>query len=157
MPSQLEREPGEAIVDPWVRERFTLVAVRRNAVVGAAHLLRYGDDEPVGPAFRDVGEIRWLLFWPDQELRGGMENADTADALAADALEELRRRGATPLTHQPTRTDPAGSRGSPGICEGAPGLRDARGLRRALRRPTNPRAATTSWAAPTSDCPGGRP
>jgi hypothetical protein len=35
--SQLEREPDELIVDPWVVERRTLVAVERDAVVGAAH------------------------------------------------------------------------------------------------------------------------
>jgi hypothetical protein len=38
--SQLEREPGEPLVDPWVAHRHTLVAVVSEAVVGAAHLLR---------------------------------------------------------------------------------------------------------------------
>jgi hypothetical protein len=42
--NQLEREPDEAIVDPWVIERRTLVAVEHDAIVGGAHLLRYGDD-----------------------------------------------------------------------------------------------------------------
>jgi len=46
--SQLEREPGEAIVDPWVVERQTLVAIERDAVVAGAHLLRYGDSTSVG-------------------------------------------------------------------------------------------------------------
>jgi hypothetical protein len=32
--SQLEREPNEAIVDPWVFERRTLVAVDRDAIAG---------------------------------------------------------------------------------------------------------------------------
>src|SRR6478752_5958547 len=41
--SQLEREPGEPIVDPWVAQRHTLVAVRHERVAGAAHLLRYAD------------------------------------------------------------------------------------------------------------------
>jgi GNAT superfamily N-acetyltransferase len=59
--SQLEREPGEAIVDPWVVERRTLVAVERDAVVAGAHLLRYGDDDRVGESYRRVGEIRWLV------------------------------------------------------------------------------------------------
>jgi hypothetical protein len=40
--SQLERDPGEFIVDPWVAERATLVAEQRRRVVAAAHLLRYG-------------------------------------------------------------------------------------------------------------------
>jgi hypothetical protein len=39
--SQLERDPGEFIVDPWVAERATLVAEQRHRVVAAAHLLRY--------------------------------------------------------------------------------------------------------------------
>jgi GNAT superfamily N-acetyltransferase len=63
--SHLEREPGEFIADPWVRERATLVAEQNNRVAAAAHLLRYGDDEGVGRAYRGGGEIRWLLFWPE--------------------------------------------------------------------------------------------
>jgi len=63
--SHLEREPGEFIVDPWVRERATLVAQQNSRVAAAAHLLRYGADEGVGPAYRGSGEIRWLLFWPE--------------------------------------------------------------------------------------------
>jgi hypothetical protein len=62
--SQLEREPDEYIVDPWVIDRATLVAEQRGRVVGAAHLLRYGCSEDVGASYRDLGEIRWLLYWP---------------------------------------------------------------------------------------------
>jgi ABC-type spermidine/putrescine transport system permease subunit II len=43
--SQLEREPSEAIVDPWVIERRTLVAVSRDAIVAGALLHRFGSDE----------------------------------------------------------------------------------------------------------------
>ena len=60
----LERRPGEFIEDPWVSERVTLVAEQRGRVAAAAHLLRYFPDERAGTAVRDVGEIRWLLFWP---------------------------------------------------------------------------------------------
>jgi GNAT superfamily N-acetyltransferase len=60
----LERRPGEFIEDPWVSERVTLVAEQRGRVAAAAHLLRYFPDERAGTAFRDVGEIRWLLYWP---------------------------------------------------------------------------------------------
>jgi GNAT superfamily N-acetyltransferase len=63
--SQLEREPGEAIVDPWVVERRTLVAIERDAVVAGAHLLRYGDTAEVGESYRGVGEFRWLVGRPD--------------------------------------------------------------------------------------------
>lgn len=52
-------------MDPWVAERVTLVAEENSRVAAAAHLLRYGDDESVGPAYRGGGEIRWLLFWPE--------------------------------------------------------------------------------------------
>lgn len=50
--SQLEREPGEFIVDPWVSERATFVAEQRGRLVAAAHLLRYADDERVGESYR---------------------------------------------------------------------------------------------------------
>jgi len=62
--SSLERRPGEFIEDPWVSERVTLVAEQRGRVAAAAHLLRYFPDERAGAAFRGVGEIRWLLYWP---------------------------------------------------------------------------------------------
>jgi GNAT superfamily N-acetyltransferase len=62
--SQLERQPGEYIVDPWVRERLTLVAQQNERIVAAAHLLRYADDDRVSPPYRNSGEIRWLVFWP---------------------------------------------------------------------------------------------
>ncbi len=71
--SQLEREPEEAIVDPWVVERHTLVAIERDAVVAGAHLLRYGDTDEVGESYRGIGEIRWLVGRP--------EAADALDAL----------------------------------------------------------------------------
>ncbi len=62
---QLERQPGEAIVDPWVSERVTLVAEQHDRVVAAAHLLRYGAGERVAQGYRGAGEIHWLLFWPE--------------------------------------------------------------------------------------------
>jgi GNAT superfamily N-acetyltransferase len=62
--SQFEREPDEMIVDPWVAERRPLVADQDGAVAAAALVLRYRDDPDVGPGYRGVGEIRWLVFWP---------------------------------------------------------------------------------------------
>jgi GNAT superfamily N-acetyltransferase len=73
--SQLEREPAEGIVDPWVVERRTLVAVERDAIVAGALLHRFASDERVSDDYRDAGDIRWLVFSP------------TATA-AADALIE---------------------------------------------------------------------
>jgi hypothetical protein len=63
--SSLERQPGEFIEDPWVGERVTLVAEQNGWIAAAAHLLRHFSDERAGRAARDVGEIRWLLFWPE--------------------------------------------------------------------------------------------
>ncbi len=78
--SQLERQPAEFIVDPWVAERVTLVAEQRRRVVAAAHLLRYAADERVSPTYCDAGEIRWLLFWPEAALSGPPYWTDAADA-----------------------------------------------------------------------------
>ncbi|SEF57425.1 Acetyltransferase (GNAT) family protein [Thermomonospora echinospora] len=79
----LEREPGEFIVDPWVTERVTLVAVRRSRIVAAAHLLRYGAEGKVDETYRGAGEIRWLLCWPD--------SPDAGDCLALACLAQLAR------------------------------------------------------------------
>ncbi|MET0692291.1 MAG: GNAT family N-acetyltransferase [Propionibacteriaceae bacterium] len=87
--SQLERDPGEFIVDPWVSERVTLVAEQRSRVVAAAHLLRYRDDADVGSTFRGTAEIHWLVcwtpapFWPDA--------AEAGAALMAGCLAQLDR------------------------------------------------------------------
>ena len=63
--SQLEREPLETIVDPWVVERMCLVATDDQDRLHAAALLhRYGSDPDVSPDFADAGEIRWLIFSP---------------------------------------------------------------------------------------------
>jgi GNAT superfamily N-acetyltransferase len=78
--SQLEREPGEAVVDPWVIERKTLVAIERDAIVAGAHLLRYWDDERVGESYRGAAEIRWLVCAHDATEAG---NALAAACLAA--------------------------------------------------------------------------
>jgi GNAT superfamily N-acetyltransferase len=88
--SQLEREPGEFIVDRWVTERATLVAVERERVVAAAHLLRYAADERVSESYRDAGEIRWLLAWPDAPY---WPDAGAGDALAQSCIEHLRGWG----------------------------------------------------------------
>ncbi|MET9760635.1 N-acetyltransferase [Streptomyces sp. NPDC006372] len=71
--SDLERQPGEFITDPWVAERTTLVAEQRDHVVAAAHLLRYRAGAEVGEAYRDAAGIEWFVcrpaasFWPDAD------------------------------------------------------------------------------------------
>lgn len=82
--SQLEREPGEYVVDPWVIARHPLVAVVNERIVGAVHLVRYGSDERVGPGLRDSGEIRWLVFRP------GCDSDAVGDALTAASLRVFR-------------------------------------------------------------------
>ncbi|HYK28813.1 MAG TPA: GNAT family N-acetyltransferase [Streptosporangiaceae bacterium] len=81
----LERQPGEFVVDPWVSERVTFVAEQSDRVAAAAHLLRYYPDERAGAAYRNSGEIRWLLFWP----KAPHGNPYWPDA--TDAAEELIR------------------------------------------------------------------
>lgn len=90
--SQLEREPGEFIVDPWVTERVTLVAEQRRRVVAAAHLLRYAADQAVGESYRDTAEIRWLVCWP--EATYWPDAAHAGEALMAACLAQLGRWGA---------------------------------------------------------------
>jgi GNAT superfamily N-acetyltransferase len=94
MLSHTEREPGEFIVDPWVRERSTLVAQQNNGVAAAAHLLRYRDDEAVGPDYRGSGEIRWLLFWPEGPASGNRwwaPGTQAAGALIAACTAQLEQ------------------------------------------------------------------
>lgn len=85
--SQLEREPDEYTVDPWAVDRTARVAVVRDRLVAAAHLVRYGTESRVGGDYRDAGEIRWLVFIPGAE--------EAADALAATCLEVLDGWGVT--------------------------------------------------------------
>jgi GNAT superfamily N-acetyltransferase len=81
--SQLEREPGEYVVDPWVAERTTLVAQQRDRIVAAAHLLRYADRDEVDESYRAAGEIRWLACWPAAGEAGA--------ALLAECVAQLER------------------------------------------------------------------
>jgi GNAT superfamily N-acetyltransferase len=89
--SSLERQPGEFIEDPWVSERVTLVAEQAGRIAAAAHLLRHFADERAGKAARDVGEIHWLLFWPEAPAGNPCwpDATEAADALMAACLRQL--------------------------------------------------------------------
>jgi GNAT superfamily N-acetyltransferase len=90
---QLEREPGEFIVDPWVSERVTLVAEQQDRIAAAALLLRYSRDARVAPSYRGSGEIRWLLFWPQAPSSGNPywpDATQAAEQLMAACLRQLR-------------------------------------------------------------------
>lgn len=89
--NQLERDPGEFIVDPWVSERLTLVAQQRGRVVAAAHLLRYAAGEHVGASYRDSAEVRWFLYWPEAPY--WPDSADAGAALMAASVRQLDRWG----------------------------------------------------------------
>ena len=93
----LERQPGGFIVDPWVSERVTLVAEQRSRVAAAAHLLRYHRDDRAGPAYRDAGEICWLLYWPLAPAGHPRwpDATGAAEALMAACTEVFGRWGVT--------------------------------------------------------------
>lgn len=81
--SQLEREPGEFLVDPWVAERATFVALERARVVAAVLVVRYGAEPEVSVDLRGAGELRWVVCWP--------ASADAGSAVVDAALEQLAR------------------------------------------------------------------
>jgi GNAT superfamily N-acetyltransferase len=89
--NQLEREPGELIVGPWVAERHAVVAEQAGAIVAAALLARYRDDGDVGETYRNAGEIRWLLFWPmaPHDNPFWQDGHDAANAVMGCALEQF--------------------------------------------------------------------
>jgi len=95
--SALERQPGEFIEDPWVSERVTLVAGRLGRIAAAAHLLRYFPDERAGISARDVGEICWLLFWPEAPAGNPCwpDAGEAAAALMAACTGQLEDWGVT--------------------------------------------------------------
>jgi GNAT superfamily N-acetyltransferase len=95
---QLEREPGEFIVDPWVSERVTLVAEQGGRIAAAALLLLYASDDRVSPAYRGIGDIRWLLFWPEAPASGNpywTDATEAAERLIAACIGQLDEWGVT--------------------------------------------------------------
>jgi GNAT superfamily N-acetyltransferase len=93
----LERQPGQFIEDPWVQARMTLVAEQADRVAAAAHLLRYFADERAGTAARNVGDIHWLLFWPDAPAGNPYwpDATEAADVLIAACVRQLEQWGVT--------------------------------------------------------------
>ena len=89
--THLEREPEEFIVDPWVVERVTLVAVQRARIAAAAHLQRYRSQPSVGESYRGAGGIRWFICWPNSRYRP--EASDAGDVLLGACVAQLDRWG----------------------------------------------------------------
>lgn len=81
--NHLERPVGEHIIGPWVTDLATFVAVERDRVLAAAHLRRYASHERVSESYRNLGEIEWLLCWPD--------HLDAGRAVRDEALNQLRK------------------------------------------------------------------
>ena len=108
--SELERQPGEFIVDPWVSERAALVAEQRGRVAAAAHLLRYYADERAGETYRGSGEIHWLLFWPEAPASNPHwpDATEAAEELIAACTRQLEQWGVS-------RQDADGELPIPGI------------------------------------------
>lgn len=79
---QLEREPDESVVDPWVAERRCLVAERDSEIVAAALLHRFRCTADVGDAYRGTGDIRWLVCKIDA--------TDAGAELLQTALAQMR-------------------------------------------------------------------
>lgn len=80
----------EPITDPWVRERVTLCATESDGMLAVVHLLRYGNDPEVGPAYRGVGEISWLT---DLQVRESWRNRGIGRWLVRHAVQWLRLAG----------------------------------------------------------------
>jgi GNAT superfamily N-acetyltransferase len=95
--ASLERQPGEAITDPWVSERATLVTEQQGRIVGAAHLMRYYADERAGQAYQGLGEISWLVFWPEAPAGNPWwtDATEAADGLISACLRQMERWGVT--------------------------------------------------------------
>jgi len=138
--SQLEREPGEYIVDRWVTDRVTLVAEQRGRVVAAAHLLRYGNGEDTGECYRDAGEIRWLVCWTDEP--SWPDASAAGDALAVACHAQLQRWGVS-------RRYADGALPAPGVY-GVP----AQWPHIRARSRWEP-SSSWSWASARAPCPNG--
>lgn len=102
--SQLEKEPGEFVVDPWVRDRVTFVAEQPGRVTAAAHVLLYRSDLDVGESYRGIGELRWLLQWPPAPYWPDAD--DAGQAVLAAALELMRHAGVRHVYADPSLPAP---------------------------------------------------
>ncbi len=81
--NQLEREPGELIVDPWVAQRCCLVAIEDDTIVGAALLHRFSDSDRVRDGYRSPAEIRWIVVAPTAQTAGRELIAKAIDNIKA--------------------------------------------------------------------------
>jgi hypothetical protein len=84
--SQMERDPGEYIVDPWVIERETWVAIEDDRLVAAVHLHRYGNEPSVGSARKRGGDQLACVLAVESRRR------QRPDGLAVQRLDRWKPR-----------------------------------------------------------------
>lgn len=113
--ASLDSDPGEPITDLWVGERATLVAEQQHRVVAAAHLLRYLDDESASKSFQGLGEIEWLVFWPEAPSgnRYWADATGAAEKLIAACIAQFGRWGVTRQSAEGDLPVPCGVYGVP--------------------------------------------
>jgi GNAT superfamily N-acetyltransferase len=81
------RNPSQPVINPWVTERLTLCMIERELVVGAVHLLHYGEGGTTGEYYRNTGDIARLLAWPGYDA--------AAVELLTAVHDQMRQRGIT--------------------------------------------------------------
>lgn len=92
--SQLEREPGDYVVDPWVDERRVLVVERADRVIGAALVHRFATSPHVPGDRRGAAEIRWLVYLPHGSAPEWSSTEDVGDRLVEACVTLMRHWGA---------------------------------------------------------------
>jgi GNAT superfamily N-acetyltransferase len=76
--------------------RETIVAIVRDQVVAAAHVVRYGTGAQVGDSYRNTAEVRWLVFWPgDEEAAAALAQRCVA-TMQAWGVERMYADGSLP-------------------------------------------------------------
>lgn len=83
--SRLVCNPDEYVTDPWVKTRRTLVAIEKDRLVGAVHLLTYREDTPSA----GLGDICWFLCWPGAQDAGRLLLEAACSDLLADGANEI--------------------------------------------------------------------
>lgn len=90
---RLHREPQESVTDPWVVERRSIVGIVKDRVCAAAHLRRYGEETP----WKGVGEIGWILFWPEEREAGTAVLGECRRQMKAWQVTDERVSGSLPV------------------------------------------------------------
>lgn len=90
---RLKSEPQEYITDPWVVERKSIVGIVKDRVCAAAHIRRYGDDT----RWKGVGEIAWILFWPEEREAGEAVMAECRHQMNAWQVVDEQISGPLPV------------------------------------------------------------